>query len=140
MRMIKIYLAGGMATIPSKEYMGRRTELCNSITKNTSQKSNIFNPALYYNYEYNFHKSEKEIFRFELNNVRNSDVILVDFIDPKSVGTVVELAIAYENRIPIIGINDKHNKLHPWLKEMCDRICDSIEEASIYVIEYYINR
>lgn len=138
--MVKIYLAGGMANVPYETYINRRKKIADEIRKNASHDCEIFNPADYYNYKYNYHKSEKEVFRFELNNVRNSNVVLVDFNDTKSIGTTVELAIAYENRIPIIGLNEDKNTLHPWYEEMCDRICDSIEEASDYLNEYYIDR
>ena len=76
---------------------------------------------------------------FDLNGVRNSDLVIVNFNDPKSLGTCAELAIAYEMKIPIVGINKDGQELHPWLECFCNRMCYSLKEAAEYVVEFYLN-
>ena len=78
-------------------------------------KVKVINPNDYFNFfdEPRAYKSEKEIMEFDINKVRHSDLIICNFNDVYSLGTMSELAIAYENRIPIIGLNTDHQKLHP---------------------------
>lgn len=70
----------------------------------------FFNPPLYYSPNQPYHKNEREVMEYELDRLRKSDVVIVNFNIPKSIGTAMEVAVARENRIPIIG-NDfySHN-------------------------------
>lgn len=103
-------------------------------------KAKVINPNDYFNFfeEPCTYKSEKEIMEFDINKVRHSDLIICNFNDVYSLGTMSELAIAYENRIPIIGLNTDHQKLHPWQIEFCTRIFDDIDELLDYVEDFYL--
>lgn len=104
------------------------------------EKKPIFvDPVKYFNFTEKRHKSEREIMEFDLNAVRNSDLIIVNFNDPKSLGTCAELAIAYEMKIPIVGINKNGQELYPWLECFCNRMCESLKEAVEYVADFYLN-
>ena len=76
---------------------------------------------------------------FDLHKVRGSDLIIVNFNDVYSLGTMAEIAIAYERKIPIIGINLKNQDLHPWQIEMTNRIFTDIDKMIDYVKEYYLS-
>lgn len=145
METLNIYLAGGMQKFGKKNfdkgnswriYIERKLM---DIDCNTKVK--ICNPNNYYNFcskpQYD---SQREVMEFDLNKVRNSNLIIVNFNDIKSLGTMAELAIAYEHRIPVIGLckEKDYSELHPWQKEMCNRIFFDIEKLSKYVIDYYI--
>lgn len=140
MRDFTIYLAGGMSSIPSEEYTKRRNVITSLLLSRKSDKLslNIIDPSRYYNYDFKYHETEKEILRWELNKVRNSNLIIVDLTVEKSVGTIVELAIAYENKIPIIGVNADKENIHPWLEEICDRTFSNIIDGVDYVTGYYL--
>lgn len=117
-------------------------------------KAHCCNPVDYYNFENNKHDNEREIMEFDLNKVRNSDLLIVNFNNPKSMGTMAELAIAYDRQIPIIGLYDgklpelRSNgalfyrsssiELHPWQDIMCYRIFKNIEDLTTYVKEFYL--
>ena len=103
------------------------------------KKATFFNPVNFYNFEEKRHKSEKEVMEFDLYNLRNSDIVIVNFNNEKSIGTAMELMLAKEYKIPVIafGINEK--EIHPWLLECCTRICDSLREAVEYVVDFYLN-
>lgn len=103
------------------------------------KKPIFFNPVDYYNFEEKRHRSEREVMEFDLNGLRNSNLVIVNFNDPKSIGTAAELAIAKELRIPIIGINKDTQELHPWLIEFTTRMCDGIREAVEHTVEFYLN-
>lgn len=135
----RIYLSGAMAGVSYEEQSAWRSQIINLIHLKTSRIS-FFNPLNYFTYEEPVHKTEKQIMNFELNAIRNSDLVIVNFNEHKSVGTTCELAIAYEHRIPIIGLNNNNvYKLHPWHIEMCDVIFDNAVELTDYVYYYYLS-
>lgn len=142
METVKIYLSGGMGSLSMEEQSKWRSQIINAIKfgdYHCEKKPIFFNPVDYYNFEEKRHKTEKEIVEFDLNAVRNSDLIIVNFNDPKSLGTCAELAIAYDMHIPIIGINKDGVELHPWLDTFTTRMCDSVREAVDYVADFYLN-
>ena len=99
----------------------------------------VINPSNYYNFEEKRHKTEKEVMEFDLHKLRTSNLVIVNFNDAGSLGTMAELAVAYEHRIPIIGLNENKNKLHPWQETMCNRIFDDMEELLEHVTDVYLN-
>lgn len=141
MENIKIYLAGGMSNISYEEQSAWRKAIKHQLENMLSNryKCDICNPVDYYNFENQNHITEKEVMRFDLNKVKRSDLIIVNFNEPKSLGTMSEIAIAYDKGIPIIGINTSNYKLHPWQVEMSDRIFSDVDLALNYIIKYYLN-
>ena len=75
---------------------------------------------------------------FDLNLVRHSDLIIINFNDVYSLGSMAELAIAYERRIPVIGLNIDRQTLHPWQECMCNRIFNDIDEMLDYIEDFYL--
>ena len=100
----------------------------------------VVNPNDYFNFkeEPPAYKTQREIMEFDLNKVRNSDLIIVNFNDMYSLGTMSEIAIAYEKRIPIIGLDTDNQNLHPWQIEMTNRIFSNIDEMLNYIKYYYL--
>lgn len=141
METVKIYLSGGISSLSMEEQSKWRNQIIKEINFNChcEKKPIFFNPVDYYNFEEKQHKTEKEIVEFDLNALRNSDLIIVNFNDPKSIGTCAELAIAYDRHIPIIGINKDKSELHPWLTEFTMRMCDSVREAVEYTVNFFLN-
>lgn len=142
METVKIYLSGGMGSLDFEEQSKWRNTIKDAITfgdYDYEKKPIFFNPVNYYNFEETRQKSEKEVMNFDLNALRKSDLVIVNFNDPKSIGTAMELMLARELHIPIVGINKDGIELHPWLEESCDRICDSLKECVDYVVEFHLN-
>ena len=142
METVRIYLSGGMGNISFEEQSKWRKQVINAILYgeyDCAKKPVFFNPVDYYNFEEERHRSEREIMEFDLNGVRNSDLVIVNFNDPKSIGTAAELAIAKELHIPVIGINANNIKLHPWLVEFTTRMCETLKEAVEHVVDFYLN-
>ena len=147
MRDFQIYLAGGMGKFGKDRFFESDNwrKYCKTTLENYETdryKVHIINPNDYFSFadETPRYASQKEVMEFDLNKVRNSDLIIVNFNDLKSLGTMAELAIAYEHRIPVIGLCSEENypMLHPWQKEMSNRIFSDIDELIKYVIEYYV--
>ena len=107
------------------------------------EKVYVFNPVEHFNYIKPTHKSKKEILNFELYNVRKSDLMIVYFNKPDSIGAAIEMAIAYENKIPIIGVFEQYveqaeDNIHAWLSELCDVIFTDLDECIDYIKEHYL--
>ena len=142
METCRIYLSGGMGSLNLEEQSRWRKQVINAILfgdYHWEKKPIFFNPVDYYNFTDVRYKSEREVVEFDLNALRHSDLVIVNFNDPKSLGTCAELAIAYEMRIPIVGINKDKVELHPWLVEFTTRMCDDIREAVSHVVDFYLN-
>ena len=139
---VSIYLAGGMGDISFEEQTKWRIQIKEAILYGFYEytyKPLFFSPPMYYNFEEQNHNTEKEVMNFDLNRLRNSDLVIVNFNVPNSIGTAMEVAIAYEHRIPIIGINEDKYELHSWLEESVTRMCCNMKEAIRHVVDYYLN-
>lgn len=141
MENIKIYLAGGMTGLSLEEQSHWRTRFQNAITIQFphTKKPIFFSPPEYYSPSTNEHKSEREAMEFELAHLRKSDVVVVNFNVPQSIGTAMELMVAKEHRIPVIGLNETNNCLHPWLLECCTRVCSNFRELAEHIANFYLN-
>lgn len=130
-----------MSGVCFEEQSKWRQQVMDAIKYNydCEKKPLFFNPVSYFNFEEVKYKSEREVMEFDLNGLRNSDLVIVNFNDSSSLGTCAELAIAYEMKIPIVGINKDGRELHPWLECFCNRMCESLKEAVEYVWEFYLN-
>lgn len=142
METVKIYLSGGMGNLNFEEQSKWRKQIHDAVLYGAyhyTKKPIFFNPVDYYNFTEVRYKSEREVMEFDLNALRKSDLVIVNFNDPKSLGTCAELAIAYEMKIPVIGINKDKLDLHPWLVEFTTRMCDDVREAVLHVVDFYLN-
>ena len=110
METLNIYLAGGMQKFGKKDFNESnywRVHIEQELMKlDCGRQTRICNPNDYYSFYDNAprYSTMREVMEFDLNKVRNSDLIIVNFNDLKSLGTMAELAIAYEHRIPVIGL------------------------------------
>ena len=144
MEKIKIYLCGGMGKFGKDNFnVGNNWRIyCKKYLEEVSDEVIVIvtNPNDYFNFldEPRRYSSEREIIEFDLRKVRDSDLIIVNFNDVYSLGSMSELAIAYDRRIPAIGLNADNNILHPWQKEMCTRIFTDINEMLEYIREFYM--
>ncbi len=149
----QIYLAGGMQGLSFDEMNEWRSRFkekliryANAISPNS--KLIVVNPCDYYNFEKKEYRTQREVMEYDLHRVRTSQLIVVDFTHkPVSIGTAMELAVAREHNIPIIGVctadwensNDNPiNHLHPWQKECCMRLCESYEELENYIKKFFL--
>lgn len=111
----------------------------NETYKSELHNVHTVNPVRYYNFEEKRHKTEREVMNFDLHKVRNSNLVIVNFNAPNSLGTMAEMTVAHEHNIPIIGLNEGNNELHPWQECCCERIFNNMEELLYYVTDYYLN-
>lgn len=144
MKTITIYLCGGMGKFGKdnfeesnnwRKYCKRTIEHCESTYNGIT-----INPNDYFNFvdEPPQYKTHNEVMRLDLHKLRNSDLVIANFNDKHSLGSMAEIAIAYDRRIPIIGLNESSEELHPWQTAMCERIFTNIDEMLDYVEDFYL--
>ena len=144
--MKKIYTCGKMSGISFQEQMEWRLRIEGEVKKwlDFGQGVKFIHPPMFYNYEENYQKSEREILEWEMTQVHDCDILIVnlDGID-STVGSHMELgAVQGINRfgdkhIFVIGLG-KDDNLHPWIKESCIRIEDDYAKAAEYICEYLL--
>lgn len=144
--MKKIYTCGKMSGISFQEQMEWRLRIEGEVKKwlDFGQGVKFVHPPMFYNYEENYQKSEREILEWEMAQVHDCDIVIVnlDGID-STVGSHMELgAVQGINRfgdkhIFVVGLG-KDDGLHPWIKESCIRIEDDYAKAAEYIVEYLL--
>lgn len=143
----QIYLAGALGCYPVDEpypYDWRDNVI--EYFEKFNDEFKCFDPTEHYRYYEDKHKTEKEVMRYNLRALKNSDVVLVDLKNlHKSLGTSDEILYAYLHDIPVIGFyecdsEEEIENLHPWKTEQIDRIEvgeNAMSEAMDYIADYY---
>lgn len=140
METVKIYLSGSMMGSSWEDQTEWRKQVTEIINNSCYEKKpEFFDPTKFYNFKEKHQKSEREVMEFDLYNLRNSDLVIVNINNQWSLGTMCELILAKEHRIPVIGWNSCGEELHPWLSECVTRMCDDISDAIEHVIDFYLN-
>lgn len=144
----KIYTVGKMKGISIKEQNAWRMEIEEAIKYHTDMLDipvQFVHPSWFYEYDRAFHKTEREVYEWELNQLADSDIVIVnlDGIED-SVGSHMELGFIealnqYSQRhIYVIAIGKMPEDLHPWLKEVVFRHETNIEDAAEYIVDYLL--
>lgn len=142
METFKIYLSGSMSDSTWEEQTKWRKNFRDAINfgdYDCKKRVSFFDPTQYYNFQEKRHNNEREIMDFDLYNLRNSDIVVVNLKNSKSLGTMSELILAHELRIPVIGWNPNNESLHPWMECCITRICKDMRETVEHVVEFYLN-
>ena len=141
---IKLYTAGKMSGIPFEDQMKWRSEFEYTLRKFTDEPLSFIHPPMYYNYEHLNHKTEAEIKEWELNKIRECDIVVVDLNDINTtVGTHIELGFINAvnmlggKHIYVVGIGDTKD-IHPWIDLSLLRCEPDIESACRYITEYLL--
>lgn len=139
----KIYLCGGMGKFGKenfdecnnwRKYCKKALETCECDYKVTT-----INPNDYFNFKHEpQYITQNEVMRFDLHKVRNSNLVIINFNDMYSLGSMAEIAIAYDKGIPIIGLNENEQELHPWQICMAERIFNNIDDMLDYIEDFYL--
>lgn len=144
MDKLQIYLAGKMSGLTFNEMNEWRKDIKSIIEKYASYVGvdvNVINPVDYFNFEEKRYKSELEVMKFDLNKVKNSDIIVVNMKGLNtSIGTCIELYEAYKRDIPVLafGSEEEYNELHPWIQCFITRHDDSYNNTAFYISEFYM--
>ncbi len=85
--------------------------------------------------------SANEIVEFDLQDVRDADIILVNYNKP-SIGTAMEVFHASHNlgKFVVAFSPFTFKDSSPWMVRFCTKILPSLDEALAYIREHFINQ
>ena len=144
MRDFTIYTAGGMGKFGKENFneANKWRRYCKKALENCEceYKVRVVNPNDFFNFvdEPPRYKTQDEVMRLDLHKLRNSDLVIINFNDMYSLGSMTEVTVAYERGIPVIGLDVDKQNLHPWQICMTERIFDDIDEMIDYIEDFYL--
>ena len=82
--------------------------------------------------------SANEIVEFDLQDVRNSDIVLVNYNRP-SIGTSMEVFYASHNQGKFVVAFSplEYKDCSPWMARFCTKILPTLEDAVAYIITHF---
>ncbi len=141
----RVYLSGSMTGVKFEDQVRWRVWFADALE---DADVYCYNPPAHFSPDYidntatdaSGYHDDREVMQYDLLQLAKSDLVIVNFDigNKQSLGTMAEIAIAYSHRIPIIGICKDINTLHPWQRDMCERILSSKEWALAYLAMHYI--
>ena len=139
----KIYTAGAMRNVNGFEQHGWRNSIEDLIRERTDKSVIFVHPPKFYRYGEGLHKTEQEVIEWEISQILDSDIVIVNLSKIKdSIGTHMELgAIAAANRlgkhIYVIGLWDSDTD-HPWIDCALFRKEKTLADAVDYIVNYLL--
>lgn len=143
-KVYKIYTAGKMGGLTYEQQMEWRFKIESLIRAATDKSVTFVHPPEFYRYDKSWHKSEIEAKMWDISQIKDSDIVIVDLstID-SSIGTHIELGViegmnefGYKH-IHVIGVG-KPNTDHPWIELSLLRQEDTLEAAAEYIANYLL--
>ena len=128
-----IYLSGAIQDVSFEESNHWRK----IIDLRLNDYADVFNPNDHFTMDDMWKNgiTPESVMKYDLHMLKKSDLVIVNFAHPKSLGTMAEIAIAYDRGIPIIGWREPY---HSWQKAMCDVYFHDLEDVIEYVLVHYI--
>jgi nucleoside 2-deoxyribosyltransferase len=85
--------------------------------------------------------SANEIVEFDLQDVRDADIVLVNYNKP-SIGTAMEVFYAAHNlgKFVVAFSPFTFKDCSPWMVRFCTKILPSLDDAVGYIREHFINQ
>ena len=134
----QIYLAGKISGIPFADANNWRMFLSNGLkTKSLIDSWKCFNPCAHIRTNGSA-MYDSEYFMYDLDQLRRSRLVIVSFeFGQDSIGTAMEVAVAFENRIPIIGYNPGEIEVHPWYDMALTHMCYDMDGLILFLCDHY---
>ena len=136
------YLSGGMTAFGKDNFEESnvwRVRLQKYFSNLSLDQINLFNPNAHWSMLDDPEEfTDREAMNLDIYKLRNSELVIYGNNDPYSRGSMIELGIAYERRIPIFVLNFNNNEIHCWVKEISERIFNSEKELVDYLNGHYV--
>jgi len=85
--------------------------------------------------------SANEIVEFDLQDVRDADILLVNYSKP-SIGSAMEVFYASHDlgKFVVAFSPFSFKDCNPWMVKYCTKILPSLDEASAYIREHFVKK
>lgn len=143
---LTIYLAGKMSGLSKNDYCKWRSELTNILMIKAcllDSSIQVINPSDYFDFDNMDRHLEKEVMQFDLNMIRQSDIVIVNVNGvSSSIGTAIELYEANRLNIPVIAYTDGDvvDDIHPWIENCFSTVQMNKDELVDYIHDFYMVR
>nr|DAW01372.1 MAG TPA: Nucleoside 2-deoxyribosyltransferase [Caudoviricetes sp.] len=144
---LTIYLAGKMSGLNKEEYNGWRKSITEDLiayARSCGSNVQVINPADYFDFDDMERHLEKEVMQFDLNMVRQSDVLIVNIDDASdSIGTAIEVYEANRLNVPVIAYTEcgiVNDDIHPWIENCLSTVQMNRNELITYIRDFYMER
>lgn len=138
------YLSGGMEKFGKDEFNKSndwREDLKTQIYNYSDGCIRGFNPNEHYSMQSDpSDYTDREVMDLDIYKLRQSELVIFNNNDPYSRGSMIELGIAAERRLPVFVLNEEHNPLHCWVNVLAEKIFDNREDMIIYLVDHYMGR
>jgi len=141
MKEIRGYTAGKMGGLSYNQYSSWRKELTTRLIDRCGDdvRLTMINPSEFFNFEMDRDSyTYKEIYNWEIGQVKKCDFIIAKLEGGKSQGTSHELAIANEYDIPVIALYSDRDIIHPFDAQCIDKWCETFDELVDYIAFYHL--
>jgi len=134
--MRKIYLCGPIMD----EIEGHAREWRNTANEQLSKHFTMLDP-MRRNFKDREVDSANEIVEFDLQDVREADIILVNY-NKASIGTAMEVFYASHElgRFVVAFSPFEFKECNPWMVKFCTKILPSLEDAIDYITEHFVTQ
>ena len=141
MEILNIYMAGGMSNMSLAEQNNWRIKVKKYLESyDCDYKVKCINPVEYYNtFDSTTYDSDLEVMNFDLHKLKTSNLVIMNFNNMNSLGSMAELAISYDRGIPVIGLNESEQQLHPWQYCMTSKVFNNMDDMLDYIKRYYLD-
>ena len=132
----KIYLCGPIMD----EAPGQACEWRREADDRLKEHFTILNP-MRRNFKDREVDSANEIVEFDLQDVRDADLLLVNYTKP-SIGTSMEVFFASHDlgKFVVAFSHFGYKDCNPWMVKFCTKIKPSLNDAIEYILEHFVNQ
>ncbi|MBL7077740.1 MAG: nucleoside 2-deoxyribosyltransferase [Kiritimatiellae bacterium] len=133
--MKKIYLCGPIMD----EVDGQAREWRQSAIEQLNGHFKLLDP-MRRNFKDREVDSANEIVEFDLQDVREANIILVNYSKP-SIGTAMEVFYASHQlgKFVVAFSPFDFQNCNPWMVRFCTKILPSLDEATTYILDHFIS-
>lgn len=132
-RPLKVYLSG-----PIKDCEDSESKTWRARAKERLSGRFIVLDPMRRNFRDNEIESANEIVEFDLQDVRDADILLVNYSKP-SIGTAMEVFYASHDlgKFVVAFSPFSYKECSPWMVKFCTRILPSLEDALKYIETHF---
>ena len=132
--MLKIYLCG-----PIMDETEGAARAWRGVATRALEDSFVLLDPMRRNFKDREVDSANEIVEFDLQDVRDADIVLVNYSKP-SIGTAMEVFYAsHELQKFVVAFSPFPFKdCNPWMVRFCTKILPSLEDAIAYIREHFV--
>lgn len=132
----KIYLCGPIMDVHEGQARQWREE-----AKRLLQSHFILLDPMRRNFKDREVDSANEIVEFDLQDIRDADIVLVNYSKP-SIGTAMEVFYASHDlgKFVVAFSPIEFKDCSPWMVRFCTKILPDLESAARYIIEHFVEK